>query len=198
MKSKSLVLLTLAALTLVHTPSFAAKKNAPMSEREISNIDRRQSISIYPLGFLIGRFGAVYSIQVSDYIALSPGISASYLSAGSFGSSFSIFSIGPSIGARFFLSDTAFNSGWFVEPTVAFSYTSVGANSGSNLSGFSFGTQAVAGYAWYWDSGFTLGLAGGLGYSLYSGNIQGLGSNALSGWALYPHPVVDFSLGYSW
>jgi len=196
MRNNKLVAISILSLsTLLSTSSFAAKKNAPLTPYQIENINRTNSISIYPLGLMVGRFGADYAFEVSDHVALKFGAGGLYSWAGKDNS---ILNIGPNFGARFFLSDTAFNSGWYVEPTIGFNYASVKSPDFGAADGWKFGAQAVGGYAWYWDSGFTMSLAAGLDYSAYSGNIQALGVNQLGAWALVPHPTVDFSLGYSW
>lgn len=184
---------SLFVLALTQSNAFAAKPLTPKSKEEIANIDRRSSITVYPLGMLIGRFGVVYSFQVGDRIALSPGISSRYFASGVFGETYSMFDIGPSLGARFFLSNTAFNSSWYLEPTLAFSYSRAGRSSGGFNEGFATSVQGVGGYAWYWNSGVTLNLGAGFGYSYSTAR-----DSSSTGWYTYPYPTIDIGLGYAW
>lgn len=183
-KSLAFALLT---LSLAMQPALAAKKSEPSNQLETN---RTQAVLVWPAGFLIGQFGVGYSFEISDHIALTPGISGYYVSAGILDTSSSIYGIGPFLAARFFLSDTAFNSGWYVEPSVTLGYGSFG----NSLSGFGLSVAAVGGYAWYFDGGFTINIGAGGAYTYVTNRHQ----SDVGSYLFFPHPTLDFALGYSW
>ena len=189
MKTKGMFLLFALALTL---QSFAYAEEASVHEAgtkyNYKMDSRHYSVTANPLGMLLGRFGGEASFKLADHVALISGISGYYL--GIFGDSTSVRTAGGSlsIGSKFFLSDEAFKSGWYITPYVSGGYGSFKGDKGVVSTGFG-GFSVLGGYGWVFNSGFTLNLGLGVGMSMYkSGSVM----------IVTPVPDLECSLGYSW
>ena len=176
----------LSVLVISQSSAIAAR---PQTAEEIANIDRRQSISVYPLYPFAGQLTVAYSFQIGDRIALTPRITGGFIAQGLLDRQSTAFQIGPALSARFFMTNSAFNTGWYLEPMAGFSYTRLG----NGIDGWSFIGSGVFGYAWYWDGGFTLNVGGGIAYRRGTKAVQGA-----DGFLSWPLPIVDFAVGYSW
>jgi hypothetical protein len=153
-----------------------------------TTVERRTEIVLNPAALALASLGGELMFKVADRIALVVPVYGSFWYFGSESGSFNWWSIGAGIGARFFLSDSAFKSGWYVETAAQVGY---GQLNGS-VSSFVLNPYVIGGYGWVWDSGLALNLGLGLQYTYRSASV----SNSPTWWS-YPFPAAEISLGYA-
>lgn len=183
------ILYALAFLMFMHNSMLQAAEMKPLELKE-----RTMEISVNPIGGLfLGRLSGAFQFKVADQIAMVVPLSLSLwgLSFGTAGnsSSFATWSVYSGIGARFFLSDKAFKSGWFLDAILQLGYTRLNGVGGA----FAANPWFLGGYGWVFDSGLAINLGLGIQYNYYTA--QG---TELPLWIGFPLPVLEASLGYSW
>jgi len=166
--------------------------------------DRAMAFSIQPLASFLGP-NVKFAFKISDRIALTVPFSAGYRFAVKILDerleqlpeqlqnlikrleSPNRFLATVGFGAKFFLSDTAFKSGWFVEPDVTVSYAYQIAAGTSSLA---LTPEVTFGYGWVWNNGFLFNFALGAGVNFN-----------LFGEKVYPFrisPTSELAIGYAW
>lgn len=92
------------------------------------------------------------------------------------------------VGIKFFLSNDAFEHGWYIKPVLLGGYAWT-----NSVQAFAFTGSVVGGYGWVWNDGFSLDLGVGAQYNTFFGENRALFNPEF--------PVmlaVELALGYSW
>lgn len=157
----------------------------------LSANERTMSLSWEPLSLFIGTVSGEYAVKIQDRIALAIPFTLEFININSLVHSLyqaerlsftNGFRGELGLGAKFFLSNSAFNSSWIIQPIVSLGYNKFVVQGESKWEVVSKG---LVGYGWYLDSGFMISLLAGIQY-LPNASVLKL------------RPAFDFSLGYSW
>lgn len=102
-------------------------------------------------------------------------------------------------GIRYYISNKAFEDGWYFDSLVKFSYNSGGFSSefSSRIGGFEAAIQSNIGYLWVFDSGLTLNAAAGAegSFLMYQNKKQ---TKNVSSSFFGIVPLLSFGVGYTW
>ncbi len=183
----------IAVLALLISSAFSVAASAE-DEKAVwqSHSDRMFSITGEPVSLLTGALYAEFGVKVHDHIAVIVPFMIQYFDIAPLfpeTKRLSMFSILSGVGARFYLTSKAFESGAYLQPDFKIGYTNF---LRLQQSGLTINPAVKAGYQWVWDSGFTLNLGGGVQYAhVFTEKPVSLG---LGGFML----ALDFGLGYSW
>ena len=171
---------------------------------------RAFSVTVNPGSFLNGEYGAEMAFRISERVALTVGGSGHYYGVLTFPLSSPVAPWGGSgsLGAKFFLSDTAFKSGVYIKPMIIAGYYDLdahqplsllnpfsGMNADVKMSSFFNAVTALFGYGIVTDSGFTLNV--GMGPML-AGRKFTETKTGKEGVALAMSLNLEGSIGYSW
>ncbi len=178
-----------------------------------SEQERTMGISVSPLQLGLMSLDGKYAIQVHDRIAVTVPFTVQYFPSNPITKEVMYFAAGG--GAQFYLLDSAFKSGLYIETRAIAGYSrfTPSKNFSSFSAAFIKGTALFA-YGWVLESGFSLNLGVGAYYNHAFGDepraankvLSGLGSEGFSigmlpsaqGLVSGFGPTAEFSLGYSW
>lgn len=155
---------------------------------------RNMDIAFEVLPLFDDRFTASYKFGVHDHIAL--GFHGSgVLSSGVLGLVKNVHAIGGGggLGAKFYLSDEIFKTGFYLEPTVEAVFLTVNQGEKQKIGFWTISPNLLAGYGFVLNNGFSLAMGAGLQYYFHLD--EALEPESKFNRAL---PLLDFSVGYAW